>query len=68
MRRLLPWYQYHLGGGKPRPEMADEERDLLELSTCIARHLSFIGDMDSIYLHLSMKVRIPFRIFIRTFL
>jgi hypothetical protein len=37
--------------------MDDEERDLLELSTCLARHLSFIGDLDSIYLHLSMKVR-----------
>lgn len=61
LKRLLPWYQYHLGGDDrdDRPEVGDDVRDLHELSACLARHLPIVGSVDDIYRHLAMKVCPP---------
>jgi hypothetical protein len=61
LERLLPWYQYQLGGqeygdGDDRADLEDDARDLHELSVCLARHLPIVGSVEDIYKHLSMKV------------
>lgn len=63
LEKLLPWYQYHLGGHgygeekDDRTDLEDEVRDLHELSICLARHLPIVGSVENIYKHLSMKVK-----------
>jgi hypothetical protein len=58
--RLLPWYPYQLGKDNKHPDMSDEMRDTHELATSLARYLPFASSVDSIYLHLAMRVGNPF--------